>query len=906
MTDRHDYVALEWVKGEIETTLSLARQALESYVEDAQDATQLGFCFNYLHQVNGTLQMVEFYGAALLSEELEKLAQKLVDQNVKATEENLSILMQGILQLPNYLDKVKEYQQDLPIVLLPIINEIRTACHEEMMSAGVLFQPDLTESKKAFPPISDAYEQTQLNINLQFLGLVKKLRQMYQVALLGLLKNQDLEKNLAYLEKVMTHLNKHCANTPVSVYWNASQALIAGLQDGSIELNASTKEILKDVDQSIKSVIEAPKKALAVYVNEDQLKNLLFYIAKAQSQNTNIQAVKKLFKLDDALPNIEGYTSENAMAGPDKDAMHSVDEETAKIKEQIEVLTNQGATKEDLVETKNAVKLIGDTMAALGLTDLRKVLLEQFKVLDLADQNDQALNESQLMEMASSILFVESSLSGEASHADGAPMSMHEGVSDAHNAVIREARNGLEQTKDAIVEYIGSQWDIEKIADIPQTLKAIGGGLRMIPLQKASNILEACEKYFSQKLIEEKHVPQWNELDQLADSLMGIEYFLERLTQDGRGSNASLLNTAQERIEALGMRVASCDEVEEEQTVQSAVVEEPEIESAEIESLVPPISVTQESPKAEVVNTTEDDDDIIDDEILEIFVEEVGEVLEAIHEYVPKYKENSEDKESLTEFRRAFHTLKGSGRMVGANDLGELAWSIESMLNKHIEGLVDYSDSLFQVIEDVAQYVPTLISQFEKREPVDLEKIAKLTQRANAIAAGEIQDSTANEESLELVEESVEPTLEETPVLDIQETEETVELSLEEPTLEAEINDIEIEESSESIEFELEEFSTDEPELTLLEEDSLEVTELTMLEEESVEEPELLIVEEDELDVPELTMLEEDSIEIPELSIVEEDELDIPELTMLEESVEEPELSIVEEDECLRLASLLK
>ncbi|BCD99981.1 Hpt domain-containing protein [Marinicellulosiphila megalodicopiae] len=770
MADRHDYVALEWVKGEIESTLDLARQALESYVEDTHDSTQLGFCFNYLHQVNGTLKMVEFYGAALLSEELEKLAQKMVDQSVVATEENMSILMQGIIQLPNYLDKVKAHHQDLPIVLLPIINEIRSACHEELFSASALFQPDLTESTKALPAVSANFNKDQ------FLGLAKKLRQMYQVALLGLLKNQEIEKNLAYLEKVMGHLVKHCTNTPMAIYWSVVQAMIVGLQEGSIELGATTKEILKHVDSTIKHVTEKGAAGLSVNVSEEQLKNALFYIAKAQSDQPHIQTIKKIYRLNEALPHIDGYTNDNAMAGPDKDAMHSVikalTEETSKIKEQIELLATTGSTLEDVTSVKEAIKPIGDTLAALGMSELRKVLLDQHLVLEKAEQNATKLTDQELMEMAGGLLFVESSMKGEISHADGAPVSMIEGVSDAQNAVIREARNGLEQTKDAIVEYIGSQWDIEKIEEVPQTLKAIGGGLSMIPLQKVSNILDACERYFSENLIENKQVPQWSELDQLADALMGIEYYLERLTQDGQGSNESLLDTSQERMESLGMQVAACDPIvetpkEDQNSVEQALpvldtlveTEESEITETEtpVESteneIIAPISLKSEQNTSIENEDNTDDDDLIDDEILEIFVEEAHEVLEAIHEFLPKYKANQEDKESLTEFRRAFHTLKGSGRMVGAKDIGELAWSIESMLNTHIEGNTPYSDALIELVEDVTEYVPTLIHQFEKQQQADLATIEKLVDRATVIVKGEAQ--SAVEPELEITENPV-------------------------------------------------------------------------------------------------------------------------------------------------------
>src|SRR5690554_4687276 len=96
MGDRHDYVALEWVKGEIAETLKQARHALEEFVENPEDSTRLSFCLTYVHQVHGTLQMVEFFGAALLAEEMEQLAQALLENRVNSLTEALEVLMQAI------------------------------------------------------------------------------------------------------------------------------------------------------------------------------------------------------------------------------------------------------------------------------------------------------------------------------------------------------------------------------------------------------------------------------------------------------------------------------------------------------------------------------------------------------------------------------------------------------------------------------------------------------------------------------------------------------------------------------------------------------------------------------------------------------------------------------------------
>jgi len=63
MVDRHDYVALEWVKGEIADTLKQARAALDAFAEDASEQA-LAQCLEGIHQVHGALQMVSATSSA--------------------------------------------------------------------------------------------------------------------------------------------------------------------------------------------------------------------------------------------------------------------------------------------------------------------------------------------------------------------------------------------------------------------------------------------------------------------------------------------------------------------------------------------------------------------------------------------------------------------------------------------------------------------------------------------------------------------------------------------------------------------------------------------------------------------------------------------------------------------------
>ncbi|WP_290560961.1 Hpt domain-containing protein, partial [Aestuariivita sp.] len=143
-----------------------------------------------------------------------------------------------------------------------------------------------------------------------------------------------------------------------------------------------------------------------------------------------------------------------------------------------------------------------------------------------------------------------------------------------------------------------------------------------------------------------------------------------------------------------------------------------------------------DAPEASDADThNHDDDDLIDDEIIEIFQEEVGEVLDALDEYFPRWAANTSDEESLVEFRRAFHTLKGSGRMVGASTVGELGWSVENMLNRVIDRTIVPTAVLIALVQEVRNRVPALVNAFTLRQP-DPFDVQPLADAADTLAAG--------------------------------------------------------------------------------------------------------------------------------------------------------------------------
>lgn len=887
MGDRHDYVALEWVKGEIAETLKQARQALEAFVENPQDSTRMRFCLTYVHQVHGTLQMVEFYGAALLAEEMEQLARALLDGHVASQTEALEVLMQAILQMPVYLDRIQSARRDLPMVVLPLLNDLRAARGEKLLSETSLFSPNMSTR---LPALSTEFLAQRRTEDLP--NLLRKLRQMLQVALVGVIRNHDLPTNLGYMARVFARLEMLCKDAPLGALWQIASGVIEGLASGGVANSTSVRTLLRQVDKELKRLVAQGADGINQAAPDELTKNLLFYIAKAPAQSTRIQALKAEYSLDDALPDSSVVDEERAqLAGPDRGAMRSVVsalcEELVRVKDSLDLFVRSDRMGlAELGSLQAPLKQIADTLAVLGFGQPRKIIHDQIDMVEALSQGRQQLDDAALMDVAGALLYVEATLAGmvggtsdEQGEENRLPTT---DVAQIHQLVIREARTGLEQAKDAIIEFIASQWNHQHLARVPELLTQSRGGLVMIPLARAAALLDACNRYIQEQLLARQAIPDWQSLDTLADAITSVEYYLERLSEDCGSQSDLILDVAEESLQALGYPLGEQAQTESRDVGGSGanleladpldeieiLLPEPELDSLGIELPVQdvdfefqldemPVSVTPPADTEDFGEWSADElaspgnaiesgqtdwqddkasdlsepsspreftvwagdfsaesdgqnpegslaysvdwseaemaeldmpevmlpelveqaaaaepaismDDVmaapvvainppaqnvppsllpppegeepVDDDLLEVFIEEAAEVLDTIGEYLPRWCEDPLDKSALGEVRRAFHTLKGSGRMVRALVIGELAWSVENLLNRVLDRSIEADEPVKRVVRDVVALMPELVEEFAAKAQRQRDDADKLAATAHALAKGQPTD----------------------------------------------------------------------------------------------------------------------------------------------------------------------
>ncbi|MCQ3829181.1 Hpt domain-containing protein [Microbulbifer elongatus] len=870
---RHDnpnFVALDWLIGEINETLAQARQQLETFASDSSSSDAAGNdadnllknCLNLIHQVHGSLHMAELTGAAMLAEEMEQLVHALASGEVENSDETREFLMRALLELPLYLEKIAFQRRDNAVLLLPLLNDLRAVRRERLITEGALFAPDLSALEHAA-----GNRQPLLANSAKLQELVAKLRKMYHVAAASLIRDVNSGESLAYLNKVSEKMALLYSGSQRQHLWEILQGLLEGIADHRVNVLPALRQLLRRIDVEFRLLAGQGARVLDARPDRDLVRNLLFYVYLCGPNGPRTTALYQKYALDQAVPGTPRPDTEDALAmGPEAmgTAVTALREELASVREALDpsISTNERAP---LSDTAVVAKRIADTLGVLGLENQRTRARSIYEYLRDASRSEAP--DDLLMQAAAELVQLDSGLAA-AAERDRKVDSESPLMGEATEQVLREARIGLETVKEAVVEYIASHWDAGHLAQVPKRLQEVCGGLDMVGYQRAGEIVGACRNYIEERLINAGDQPDWKLLDTLADAVTSVEYYLERRADgiedadmllalaeesvatlgyavangqgaletpvpEGEASDASEFNTAGaidgielfEQSEPAGAEETSdAGEVSEEQraldsfeftldleeenagsapvaasdalnddaqpTVDDSVdlapavsdadpVDQPSAEApAEEPTLIEESwfaeeaagateSVSETAPKdvapvAEEVPATapitpavlEEDDDtsIIDDEIVEIFLEEAGEVLETIHHYFPQWASNFADRDALVEFRRGFHTLKGSGRMVEALEVGELAWAVENMLNRVLDETVSPVRAHVLLIEQVLAKLPSMIEGFRTRtgDP-DPARTAELEGWAKQLSQGEVPDALAQTAPAETV-----------------------------------------------------------------------------------------------------------------------------------------------------------
>ncbi|MFQ5609670.1 MAG: Hpt domain-containing protein, partial [Woeseiaceae bacterium] len=696
--------------------------------------------------------MTETYGAALLAEEMELACKYLAGLRAgKGREDGLDALTRSMVQLPVYIERLLGGGRDIALVLLPMLNDLRAARGEPLLSEGTLLLLNLSPQRSA-RTVADRQGTGEEPVQVAM-----RLRPKFQLALLGWIKGGNADRHLQTLTKVAIALENSATRDDMYQLWWVTGGVLESLQNGGLETSVAVKRLLGLTDRQLKYTIDEGVEAYDTHPVDDLLNNLLYYVARSSTAGERIGEIRAAFNLAELLPGDEQVEhAREALSAPSVKLMETVSsaikEDLARVKDVLDIFVRTGMNKSsELVPQLELLKKISDTLGVLGLGELRSDIDGEIDRLKTVVERGGVANDQIILDIASTLVRVEYRLDRQlvrltvtqdsatpAEHGEELPEAEAADYQQVAESVMRECIINLARIKETISQSINSKAPSQGLDSVPSLVSGIKAGLLMLNKTRAMEVVDRVGSLITKTL--KRGGPSQltqKETDRLADAIVSIEYYMETV-KAGRSEPWYMLDNAEACLAVLRdveHRLEQEEPKAEEPMVATAKMEVADIEAAladHPDADLPTLQSTEVIPLPVIAADAEH----LDPELLELFIEEAKEEIASIKRKLPAWSDEPDDMETLITVRRSFHTLKGSGRMVGAERIGEYCWSVENLLNRLINRTLVRTPPMVGFILEAAAAVPELVEQLEVgTEPAT--DITLLMARANAFAEGD-------------------------------------------------------------------------------------------------------------------------------------------------------------------------
>lgn len=551
--------ALSLVRDELFATIDQAEQNLERFIMERHCSSLLQRAVECIHQIRGALSLIELAGAELLAHETFELVTDIPAGAGAERDDHLMALCHALHVLRRYLEQFRSRYEEMPELLLPAINELRRVTGQPALPECYFFTVRLDLPRN---PVS---RTDDLSLN-EHRGLARRMRQMYQIGLLGLLKEQNPKASLNLMERALTRLDHLlCDQAGARLCW-VGAAAIEAFREGDLLLHRTRKQLFSRLDRELRQLLTVPEYEPPRSI----LKDLLYLIALSESSGARAEELREAFSID-TLPYTDAMLDREyrRLTGPSQAVMQSlsqaIHEELATVKELLDLVERRVAEPDAYARLYIQLGILAKTLIMVGQPSAGQALQAHLPVLNQWAKAG-AVEQVQLDNLADAILYVESLVSCFEHETDKetCPVPASPGqegesfgnhlLNEAQMLLLAEAKTGLSNAKQSISAYLDARGEAIHLANVPATLHNVRGALLFLEHTRAAELTGICAQYIQAHMVNNLNMPTASLLEVLADALSSIEFFLESGAMASRSGQPDILELATESVSALGWR----------------------------------------------------------------------------------------------------------------------------------------------------------------------------------------------------------------------------------------------------------------------------------------------------------------------------------------------------------------
>jgi hypothetical protein len=564
--DSANFHSLNVIREELTATIEQAARDLELFVSAEGELKSLQDCLASIKQISGILRLLEFKGASILADEL-LATSVLMDENKSSptTEKLVDLLSGTFFILSRYMEYVQLTERKIPVLLIPYINDLRKFRKEPVLPESFFFPLAITANPQV--PPSEAI----IVDDRDFMPLLVRLRHMYQLGLLGVLRGKQVKASLGLIRRSLIRLQRLGQDKPLSALWWMANLAVEAMIQQNMDMIESRKTLLSRIDRIIRQVQKSGRIAYDAMAPKGLIKELLYLLLISGSNTPTIAGLREFFGVRPLPYNDRILTSERqALRGPSTQTIASLVRvlriESNNVRKVIESAAQAGQLLDDVEGLKASLTRIADTMAVVGLVGPSSILKEEIKRIGLW-ANDKMISLDEFTRTAKVMLYLESaitsfeqdkasaeSLSNTSEESQNQVIALSE-LAQAQRIVLLECISGITLTKRAITAYAESNFDSGHISNISKTLKSVWGALVLMRRTRAAAVVDRCATFVEQVLMAGQHPPTLKELlETFADAIISVEYYFDTAPSVNKLDD-SVLQVAEESLAALGLPV---------------------------------------------------------------------------------------------------------------------------------------------------------------------------------------------------------------------------------------------------------------------------------------------------------------------------------------------------------------
>lgn len=712
MSKQRNLIALDWLMPVLKDVFGELNQLLQRH--DAQPAWQL--IGQHLHQITGALALANQPALSKLAKTLDKTT--IAIQQDTLSPQYFSQISHAVRLLQFDIEQVQAKQQ----IHTDWVND-RIAYFEQLLGIASSYEPiqPATDNTLLFlsqlptPDIKHSWESAQAD----------ELLKVWRYTSLQLLQNATKDsKHLDALSKVAGYLSQASINPAWRQFWQ-----LVAVWCNNLTIN----------DQPAPTAYASLLNSLSLVLTHD--------LTLTPDITVSRLGVDVLLALN-ALTH-KSHDAKALLSSLDINSSDALDNLFSQVLEKLEKIiyqVHEPLTILPLLESvKNSLANRGwvfyENQMAQIIDDVRLMTQDTFMASSLSWQV-----ERQLQDFYSQLLSTVETLDSQIG------LQHFAYASNPQNEAVRQTRVYVENIKRSFNQYIQTR-DLNKLTvndELIANIQVFGA----LGLTRPKELVEQIRLLFSRIHKNSVHVLSWEASDAIADMIARFELFLDYLSN--QSVNEEFLDQTQTQLNRANLLLNRL--IETPLTAAEVVApikhfgrdtviydDEGERIASDIESTAQVLPAAAEAPSTQMPVVQEsqalaaarqalkDDDYSMDEDIRDIFIEEAQEVLAELGEQILVWEVDTRELVALKDIRRGFHTLKGSGRMVGAHQIGEMCWAVENMLNRVLDGTLAVSDALVGFIKDTHRKLPILVEDFQQQRAPSIDPAVTVLQATNLL-----------------------------------------------------------------------------------------------------------------------------------------------------------------------------